>query len=1844
MKLWKRILLVSIALLLVLIGVAAAQDDAATTPLDAAYAALEEGNLPQALSLFEQVYNDALASGDVQLQAEGRLGRGLVYYQQMQYREARIEFENTLGLFRSIPDVDGETRALRNLALAYQALGNASSAETFFQQAQRVAQGADPLLEAQVLLDFGRFFLSMERYGDANDSLLQANNLFFSLSEFEAQGTTLLLLGEVNFALWELDTALGFYEQAAVLYERLGMTALQARALQGAAQIHHHRGDLHTALAAYNALLPFYEDLEDLRNQGRVLAALGDLYRQLNYAGALELLDEALSLLQLSGDETGRATALNYLGEYYLGQGEYRQAESQFQRAEQIGLQLDAVAIEAQAYHGLARVYAYSNLAEFRDALNNFDFALSRYRNELGDGYHARRVLTSQAWVLLERDMVSDAMTLFYQALNEAELIRDARGEVLAYWELGRAFEFQRDYREAINNYQQALSRVGLIDAPQLEGDLHTHIGNLDMLEARYADAQERFGLALDAYQRAESTLDIALTEIRLGELAQLDGRFIPARDHYETALALLDGMEDTPLLPALIARARGLGLQHLGAMYLEVGFYDLALNNLQAAETLQRQIDDQANLALTWTYLGNYYYAQRQYSEAIGLYQRASNAVRDTTLNVRADALSALGLAQSFAATQATDLEITTQFDRAMLLLRNLNDSRGIQLVFTTRADVALAEGNVQVATDLYFEALQEAQLSFDVRGQALAQMNLGAVYTVDQEFFQAIDAYQAAASAFNENNDPLGEGQALEAIGDLYLSRADYENALDAYNQMLLIFQESGNSVYQSRALLRLARTNQERQRYDLALSLYNDALSAIEAPNTQDYLINERFIADVRAEIHRNLGDLYRVIGQFSQADAQYSEASSLEQQFGNAAGYARTLISQGELALAQGNYEQALNLLRDARTRAQTLGDEELNGYACYGLARVYTADDDPTNFNEEQDLYDCALDRFRFTFPNPVIAREVARSRGLSFLQQGDLRQAEEWFFAARNEADAAQDPLGEGLALMDIGGLRVQQLRYIDALNFYTEAQRLFREAENHLLQAEALNRIAELYLLQVRYSDAIAQYEQMLVLYQDNGEAIRLGLVYSLIGEVYQRQSLFALALNNHLTGLEIVQSAEIAGLSADDVESLKAGTEAQIYRNIAVVQLRLGLYEDASTNIDLALERTTLSGNQLEEAILLQLSGNIRFNNGLYDDALSSYSRALELFTTLGETLRLATINLDIGDAYYQKFVDQRSSNFGTEASLAYQRGLGLARELGDITMEIRALHSLGRLETLLNRPQARANFVTALELARSVGDRAQELAILVDFALLQERTGETQQAIQSYESAIQQIETIHADIRLETGQINFIAQNIAPYHRLVQIFADEQDTETAFAYAERSRARTFLFHLNNEQVDFGSNVDAQLMNDWQSGQEALSDLRQRRSDLVAAQNSGRSELTTEEARAELANLDQQIRTLEDEIVDLEERIRLEGAVLSQVTQVNAARLSEVQLSLDDNRAMLVYYVVPRTSAQEGQVYLFVIQHDTVELLPLAVALPDLENTIRAFTSSVGAGDTAALERLYGWLIPPQVQELTQENLVIVPHSILNYLPFAALTADGERFLVDDFVLSYAQSATFYTYLQENAAPPAASAEAESALIFGDPLTNVELGLAPLPGAADEAQAVAGQLGTSAYLSQSATETLFREEGRFADVIHLAAHGVFTPGNPLSTYMALSDDIQHDGTLQVREIYGLPLSGRSPLVVLSACNTYTGVLAEGDEFQGLTRAFLLSGARGVVASLWQVDDIATAELMRRFYEARLEGRSDAEALAVAQRSLRSDHPEWNSPFYWAAFVFVGYADAALE
>jgi len=275
------------------------------------------------------------------------------------------------------------------------------------------------------------------------------------------------------------------------------------------------------------------------------------------------------------------------------------------------------------------------------------------------------------------------------------------------------------------------------------------------------------------------------------------------------------------------------------------------------------------------------------------------------------------------------------------------------------------------------------------------------------------------------------------------------------------------------------------------------------------------------------------------------------------------------------------------------------------------------------------------------------------------------------------------------------------------------------------------------------------------------------------------------------------------------------------------------------------------------------------------------------------------------------------------------------------------------------------------------------------------------------------------------------------------------------------------------------------------------------------------------------------------------------------------------------------------------------------------------------------------AALESL---LIGPLQHERclrSIERLIVVPDGVLNYVPFAALPTGKGRVLGDDFTVLYLPSA----------------AALHSAAV-GVASSRALLAMAPtqshLPEASTEIRSIGAMFPRDSLVlaGKGATKTRFKEVAGQFGYVHLATHGTLNRNAPWLSALQLQPDEYSNGLLELHEILDLKLHAR--LVTLSACETALGSgyftdTPAGDEFIGMTRAFLSAGSRSVLASLWAVGDRSTRELMVRFYR-HLQSLDAPEALARAQREFRRSDPRYRKPYYWAAFVVVGDGKSAAE
>jgi CHAT domain-containing protein len=374
-----------------------------------------------------------------------------------------------------------------------------------------------------------------------------------------------------------------------------------------------------------------------------------------------------------------------------------------------------------------------------------------------------------------------------------------------------------------------------------------------------------------------------------------------------------------------------------------------------------------------------------------------------------------------------------------------------------------------------------------------------------------------------------------------------------------------------------------------------------------------------------------------------------------------------------------------------------------------------------------------------------------------------------------------------------------------------------------------------------------------------------------------------------------------------------------------------------------------------------------------------------------------------------------------------------------------------------------------------------------------------------------------------------------------------------------------------------------------------------------------------------------------------------RADRPEINSLFQTRALDRQAVQNSLSEEIQLIEYSVL------DNKVVIWVISKDEFEHAESAITPTELsekvERYVEALLKNRGNDDdrVAALSReLYDSLIAPVESKgylKTNVTVCIVPDKSLAFLPFAALLSPAGRYLIQDYTIQIAPSATVFAKSSE-AAKRLSGNRMERLLSVGNPsFDRLVFDSSPeLPEAAREAEQVASFYPPAkALLAQNATIDEVTNALPTVDVAHFATHAIANKRSPfLSQLLLAKTNGASAGFLQASDLYRLKLP-RTRLVVLSACQTGIEQAYRGEGAIGLSRPFTAAGVPLVVASLWPVDSNATAELMINFHKHRkLDPLSTVKALRTAQMELlNSPDKRLRNPQVWAAFVTIGgYAE----
>ncbi len=486
-----------------------------------------------------------------------------------------------------------------------------------------------------------------------------------------------------------------------------------------------------------------------------------------------------------------------------------------------------------------------------------------------------------------------------------------------------------------------------------------------------------------------------------------------------------------------------------------------------------------------------------------------------------------------------------------------------------------------------------------------------------------------------------------------------------------------------------------------------------------------------------------------------------------------------------------------------------------------------------------------------------------------------------------------------------------------------------------------------------------------------------------------------------------------------------------------------------------------------------------------------------------------------------------------------------------------------------------------------------------ILYDRGRIAEREDKLKEAISFYRQSIDIIEQQRSSINTEASKIGFVGNKQSVYQRLISSMYADGQYSAAFEYVERSKSRALVDMLATKK-DFANKT---------GDERAIHDLLVRN--------------TNEEKELQVQDISLNKSETRSIMIKNREKLMEQSPELASLVSVTSLAAAEIQSNIPKDEVLIEYYY------GEKDMFAFILSAQGLKAVKLdSDNLAENIQQFRKLLESPVSSDYMELSReLYNRLIRPLESFLDNQKIIIVPHGAMHYLSFNALH-DGKRYLIERYSIRILPSASVIKYLQaKKVSKPA------DILVFGNP----DLGdpLYDLVYAQNESIAVARTLPKSrVLLRKEATETAFNKYGQGFKFIHFATHGQFNADTPLKSALMLAKDAESDGMLTVDKLYSTKLD--ADLVTLSACETGLGKIANGDDVVGLTRGFLYAGSRSIVASLWKVDDLATADLMTQFYT-NMKTLDKREALRQAQLQTKK---KYDHPFYWASFQLTGKDD----
>ncbi|HSE25315.1 MAG TPA: CHAT domain-containing protein [Pyrinomonadaceae bacterium] len=958
--------------------------------------------------------------------------------------------------------------------------------------------------------------------------------------------------------------------------------------------------------------------------------------------------------------------------------------------------------------------------------------------------------------------------------------------------------------------------------------------------------------------------------------------------------------------------------------------------------------------------------------------------------------------------------------------------------------------------------------------------------------------------------------------------------------------------------------------------------------------------RSIPDPSSAAKANLkaGDVYFILSDYAEASERYQNAQALAAKTTDWLVKARALSHRGRLQsylgendVAQAQLDEALHILDQHDAKANVIANNAY-GVALSNLAEVSYS---KGNFVKSFEQSESALKVFQNDRKGAARAHLF-----LGYLNGsiGERERAVAEISEAQELYKAINDKNGAGLTQNALG-LAYSYIREdTRAIEMHLRAQEIFRKTGDRHSEGLTLNALGQAYQSLNEYSIALDRYDNALRIFQS------IGAVDSAAVSLYQMATIHSLTEHPDLA-LKYYQRCLSLSRAARNVR-----TEANALKEIARVYLGQGRQKEAFQQYERVRRFYETIGDLRGQAQTLNAHGELLFKVGKKEEARDLFEQSLQLSEKVGEPGILISTLYDLALA---------------------NRDLGLPQVA--LSFIQRSLQTIEDLRANVESPEFRVSYLSGLQ-------KHYQLCINILMQLEQQRPGE-----------------------------NFAAQ--------------------AFLVNEKSHARGLLDLVNESRAEIQDGAAKELLERERMLRGLFRRQGQYRLDLsLSGKNS-----------AELAEVESQMTQLRADYQEVMAQLRQHNHGLLSPERSDSLQLDQIQQELRGSDTILLQYAlgdersflwaVTANSLQSYELPARKVLEDAArESYTLITTRQNINPQVDTnYQSRIDSADRLLKQKMANlsqMLLAPVARQLGNKRLLFVAEGALQYVPFAALPFPGQAFgdgeatkllLETNEVVVEPSISTLIAIRKapnrkilpgklvaviadpvfngsdarvrhDAGASPIAVAPSEDSLKTLSsitPVSSIRDGLGRLTHSAEEADAISATApwGTSMVARgfDASRQTAMSPEVSQYQIIHFATHGFIDSEHPELSGIVLTmvdrNGASMDGLMPLHDIHSLNLSAE--LTVLSACQTALGKDIKGEGLVGLTHSFMSAGSKSVIASLWKVDDRATAMLMADLYESMLQkGMTPAEALRTAKLKMMQDK-RWSAPYYWAGFVLQG-------